>query len=231
MVYGPGKPKPPTLGYTTFSVGADLACPPPKKPSKKKFATTAQWFQEQPSALNQAYSSYLYGAPPASWAGSDYEKVARALGFTENEIKALVRCNDSRVPFAVIADLIDAHPTVYSSALTPARLAEEQEFIDRCQAAIRARHLKGMAGPSSWYIMDDFAPETAPFTALYSTYALAYNVTSEATPKSTLLWTPGAHYGGPSLASMLGIWTPPKKAADPFNPYGNFYDWFKSDGG
>jgi hypothetical protein len=65
-----------------------------------------------------------------------------ALGFTVNEIKALVQCNDSRVPFSVIADLIEAHPTVYSSALTPNRLAEEAAFVSRCREARRESETK-----------------------------------------------------------------------------------------
>ncbi|MDB5069681.1 MAG: hypothetical protein JWM87_792 [Candidatus Eremiobacteraeota bacterium] len=75
----------------------------------------------------------------ASPLSSEYERVAQALGFTKLEVDALVRCNDAGLSFAEIADLIEAHPVVFSAAMTPRRKGEETDFVALCDERLGAR--------------------------------------------------------------------------------------------
>jgi hypothetical protein len=73
---------------------------------------------------------------------SPYGEVGRALGFTQSEIQHLVAANDSGLSFTVIAALIEEHPPVYSSAMTPTRKAEEHAFCENVVAAIKHHRRK-----------------------------------------------------------------------------------------
>jgi len=180
------------------------------------------------TAVEEALSAGLVqnGTLPSSWtnSGTEYAKVGRALGFTEKEIQALVTCNDSGVSFAVIAELIDSHPVVYSSALTPRRQAEEKDFVKRCAAKIRARgkQFQGYSlpegvglkavnltefwanKPGSVMPVDDLAVlKSGNDGSLY--YDPAYS------PAEPQLWTPKTGKNAvASLAEYLGIWLPPQ---------------------
>ena len=101
----------------------------------------ASWVAETKSFYDTATQNmYLSTAFVQSAAdAAKYVQVAEALGFTRREIQALVECNDSHVPFAAIADLIDSHPVVYSWALTPTRGADETRFVQRCREVRSAR--------------------------------------------------------------------------------------------
>ena len=78
----------------------------------------------------------------ADWHDSYYGEVGRALGFTQSEIQHLVAANDSGLSFTVIAALIEEHPPVYSSAMTPTRKAEERAFCENVVAAIKHHRRK-----------------------------------------------------------------------------------------
>ena len=98
--YGPGAPKSPVPGEGVLG----------KKAAMKKH-------------LLQAMDKHVAVGPDY------YVEVATALGFTRNEVDALVRANDSGLSFLEIADLIGKHPPVWSAAMTPARRKEETDFV------------------------------------------------------------------------------------------------------
>lgn len=94
-----------------------------KEPKKHKKHGSKKYNDTIPSSASEWQSSY-------------YGQVGKALGFTPNEINALVSANDTGLSFATIAALIDEHPPVLSSALTGRRTEEETAFLKNVQAAI-----------------------------------------------------------------------------------------------
>jgi hypothetical protein len=129
----------------------------------------------------------------ADWHDSYYGQVGRALGFTQSEIQHLVAANDSGLSFAVIAALIEEHPPVYSSAMTPTRKAEARAFCENVVAAIK--HHRRKTEPDN-YVYDFFNVPSAQ-----KKYFVGADV-----------------YDSPNVAAFSGIDVLPVNP--PPNPYG-----------
>lgn len=89
-----------------------------------------------PAIFASAYPKSAWGFAQDGQ-NSHYERVGKALGFTENEVSILVHANDAGLSFQTIATLIEEHPPVLSSAMTEIRKAEEIAFVRNVTAAIQ----------------------------------------------------------------------------------------------
>ena len=219
--YGPGAPKSPVPGAGLLGTKADmlqknllqamdkhvaigaLDNPGPLtiiKPPDQGKSMINPWWDSLTSATTNHESHY-------------YVKVATALGFTSNEVDALVRANDSGLSFLEIADLIGKHPPVWSAAMTPARRKEETDFIRLVDTVVA-----NVPAPSkSWATihdtkllaqkMDALSMSTTPMWHWYSglfSVNVGADLTALLTPKHGLVTPPKSG----ELAKLLGIWTP-----------------------
>jgi|GEM_PF-5549100 len=112
--YGPGAAKSPVPGAGLLGTKADLL---QKNLLQTKDKHVAFGALDNTNPWTTNHESHYY------------VKVATTLGFTSDEVDALVRANDSGLSFLEIADLIGKHPPVWSAAMTPARRKEESDFI------------------------------------------------------------------------------------------------------
>ena len=208
--YGPGAPKSPVPGAGLLGTKADmlqknllqamdkhvaigaLDNPGPLtiiKPPDQGKSMINPWWHSVTSATTNDESHY-------------YVKVATALGFTSNEVDALVRANDSGLSFLEIADLIGKHPPVWSAAMTPARRKEESDFILLVDSTVDA---KAPAQSKSW---ETTFPSLSMSAWHWYSASFSVNVgadlTALLTPKHGLVTPPKSG----ELAKLLGIWTP-----------------------
>ena len=203
--YGPGAAKSPVPGAGLLGTKADLLQKNLLQTKDKHVAFGAldnpnPWLWFCTSATTNHESHY-------------YVKVATALGFTSNEVDALVRANDSGLSFQEIADLIGQHPPVWSAAMTPARRKEETDFIRLVDTVVA-----NVPAPSkSWATihdtkllaqkMDALSMSTTPMWHWYSasfSVNVGADLTALLTPKHGLVLPPKSG----ELAKLLGIWTP-----------------------
>jgi len=192
--YGPGAAKSPVPGAGLLGTKADLLQKNLLQTKDKHVAFGAldnpnPWLWFCTSATTNHESHY-------------YVKVATALGFTSNEVDALVRANDSGLSFLEIADLIGKHPPVWSAAMTPARRKEESDFILLVDSTVDA---KAPAQSKSW---ETTFPSLSMSAWHWYSASFSVNVgadlTALLTPKHGLVTPPKSG----ELAKLLGIWTP-----------------------
>ena len=192
--YGPGDAKSPVPGAGLLGTKADLLQKNLLQTKDKHVAFGAldnpnPWLWFCTSATTNHESHY-------------YVKVATALGFTSNEVDALVRANDSGLSFLEIADLIGKHPPVWSAAMTPARRKEESDFILLVDSTVDA---KAPAQSKSW---ETTFPSLSMSAWHWYSASFSVNVgadlTALLTPKHGLVTPPKSG----ELAKLLGIWTP-----------------------
>lgn len=200
-------------------------------------------YVNEPSPDTDLIKKYLlYGGPPppikkghkkhhgakATMEPNYYDMVGHALGFTQEEIQALVTANDTGLSFATIATLIEEHPPVLSSARTPKRVAEETMFIANVTAAT-----KHHAASKPKYFVQDFSWKQVPnqimikstpkgyddlydwlMLSMYATTSNVYESIAKTGVNSFASWTGKPKYGliSPAqpgeLAKLMGIWTP-----------------------
>lgn len=195
-----------------------------------------------PSSYYAIYESVLKSSMYFNTSGNNgtnfsdghYAQVGKALGFTTVEIEALVRANDQGVSFGTLALLIEEHPPIYSSVMTPTRRAEEAAFCENVKAAVLHHHASlhvdgGLdylaltawdpyTGKAAWKKKPSLSNESlmAFYKKMMAEPPKSYTTGKEVNPYEGIQYATSAFWTAPhpflakpsELTKLLGIWTP-----------------------